>query len=335
MLRSTWDFAQNGAMSPTGHRASAAIVFALLVSCGAAPPVVTPPPARAVPPGPTPTVMYAPPAFFLRLDLATLRDTPIATELAALYRNAGLVIGLSGGEGFDPVAQLDAVASTTSTIRWTESGAASSRWRIALQHRATPQEARALLERSTTRHGELLEWHEHQGITSARLVSATMSLPHAIVLSGAHEAILAPEDELAEILPAIRDHEARRLEGEVVEPSLRFEEGLLAEGGSTSAPRMLEDLGATGFAGSARREPDGVRFSIRLDFPGSDAATAALDAIRAQARIAATNGLLVLLGIGGPLGRATFTPQGTAIVMETTATWDEVRAILRALAAME
>jgi hypothetical protein len=278
--------------------------------------------------------MYSPPAFFLRMDLASIRETPIASELAALYRNVGLVIGLNGGAGFDPVAQLDAVASTTPTISWTASGAAASRWRIAMRHRLAADDARAFLERSTTQHGDALAWREHQGITSARLESATMTVPHAIVLSGEHEAVIAPQEELSQIIPAIRDHDARRRADEVIEPSLRFEPGLLAEGGSTSAPRMVEELGATGFVGRARLAADGIRFEIRLDFPSAEAARGSIDPIRAQASAAATNGLLVLLGIGGPLGRATFTSDGAAIVFDTTATWDEVRAILRALAAM-
>ena len=44
------------------------------------------------------------------------RDTPVAPELGALHRNVGLVLSLSGELGFDPVAQLDAVASTTAEI---------------------------------------------------------------------------------------------------------------------------------------------------------------------------------------------------------------------------
>lgn len=308
-----------------------ALVAALVLACGSAAPT---PPARPVPSGPPRTFLHAPHAFLLRVDCASIAATPLAPAVSELWRASPLFEGFAGAASLDPVHDLDAMVATTASVSRWHGGPAASRWRVVLRHHEEPAAARTLLARIASAHGETLAWRESQGIVSAALPGELgSSVPHVIVLTARHEAVLAPDDERAEIAAVARDHAARRAsDDEAIEPGLAAPEGELVRAETTSPPPFLASLGASAARASVVRRGQGATVRLELDFPTAALATEVARTATEQLASLATNGLVVAMGLAHPLATARVTTTETTVVVETDATFAELESALRALA---
>ncbi len=314
-------------------RLALALALALaLTACGAAAPA--PPPARPGPSGPVATYLHVPRAFLLRVDCAAIRATPIAGDVSTLWRGSPLFERLASTASFDPIRDLDAMVTTTSSISSWRGGPVAPRWRVVLRHHEGLAAARALLARIAGERGEPLAWRESQGLVSALLPGElSRETPHAILLSAAHEAVIAPDDERGAILVAARDHAARReADTDIIEPGLVVPEGELVRAETTSPPPVLADLGATAARATVERAGQGAAIHLELDFPS--AALAAPVAVVAGAELAliAQNPLVAALGLAHPLSVARVAAVGSMVTADTQATFTELAAALRALA---
>jgi hypothetical protein len=312
-------------------------VIAALAACGgAAPaaPATDTTPTRAVPPGPASTFLYAPHAFLLRVDCASIRDTPLARDVSELWRTSGLFARLVGDASFDPIAELDRMVTTTATVTYAAGGPAAPRWRVVLRHHEDPQQARTMLARVASAEGTSITWRERQGIVSALLPGElSHATPHAIVLTAAHEAVIAPDDEIADVVSAARDHAARRArDDEAIEPGLTATPGELVYSESTPPPPIFARVGAITSRASVVREGEGARIRIDLGYPTAEAASAAAPPLAAVLTTLAGNALVESFGLARPLGAATVAADGTTLRIETTATWVELDGGLRTLA---
>ena len=191
-----------------------------------------------------------------------------------------------------------------------------------------------MLARIASAEGTTVAWRERQGIVETILPGQlSRSTPHALVLTAAHEAVVAPEDKVPAIVLAARDQAARRTsETDVIEPGLVHPEGELVHAESTPPPPIFASVGAVGSRADVLREGDGARLRIDLAFATEADATAAAEPLRSTLAALASNALVASFGLARPLGAATVTAQGTGLRLETTATWVELDGGLRTLA---
>jgi hypothetical protein len=312
-------------------RSRLAAIALALVACGGAP---SAPPPRPRPTGPVATYLHVPRAFFLRVDCAAIRQTPLAPRVTELWRASPLFHGLTGSASLDPIRDLDAMVATTGTVSSWQGGPMAPRWRAVLRHHEDASHARAMLARVAGEHGETLAWRESQGLVAAVLPGEISSrTPHAIVLTAAHEAVIAPEDELQAVFTAARDQAARRdAETDAIEPGLAAPDGELVRAESSDPPPILASLGATAARASVLRAGQGAIVHLELDFPDAAIARATAQAGGPQLAQLGANPMLVQLGVGRPLAAARVTANGPTVTVETQATFDELDAGLRLVA---
>lgn len=323
-------------MSASVTRPAALLGALVLLACGgssAATPVATAP-ARPIPPGPAATFLHAPPAFLLRVDCATIRQTPLARDVSELWRTSGLFMRLAGDASFDPVLELDQMVTTTESIVYAAGGPMAPRWRIVLRHHEDDAQARTMLARVASSEGTTITWRERQGIVSALLPGElSRATPHAIVLTALHEAVIAPEDELGDVVRAARDHTARRAQpADVIEPGLAAPADELVYSESTPPPPIFARVGAITSRASVVREGEGARIRIDLGYPSAETAAAAAPPLASVLTTLSQNALVASFGLARPLAAATVTAEGTTVRVETTATWVELDGGLRTLA---
>ncbi len=161
-------------------------------------------------------------AFFLRLDVAALRQSPIADALRDGQRRGGLFRDATGTT-FDPVEGLDAVASMAPHARLTPRGIVSNEWTVvALVRRAgTPRE----IVEATVLGGEPSRWQERAGYAWAPF--DPMWRGHAAFVGASREIIVMPAAREASMVPALLEQLARP-EGPI-DPALVFDPGKLGE----------------------------------------------------------------------------------------------------------
>lgn len=315
-------------------RSLTVLMAGALVACGGAASSAPTAPARPVPPGPTQTFLHAPHAFLLRVDCEAIRATPVASDVSELWRGSGLFQQLVGDASFDPIVQLDAMVTTTETVSYGAGGPSAPRWRIVLRHHEDAADARAMLARIASAEGTTVAWRERQGIVETILPSQlSRDTPHALVLTAAHEAVVAPEDEVGAIVAAARDQAARRAgETDVIEPGLQHPEGELVHAESTPPPPIFARIGALTSRADVVRQGDGARLRIDLTFATPEAAAAAAPPLRSELAALGANPLVASFGLARPLGAATVVTEAAAMRLETTATWVELDGGLRTLA---
>ena len=161
-------------------------------------------------------------AFFLRLDVAALRQSPIADALRDGQRRGGLFRDATGTT-FDPVEGLDAVASMAPHARLTRRGIVSNEWTVvALVRRAgTPRE----VVEATVLRGEPSRWQERGGYASAPF--DPMWRGHTAFVGASREIIVLPADREPSMQAALLEQLARP--DSPIDPALAFDPGKLGE----------------------------------------------------------------------------------------------------------
>ncbi len=280
------------------------------------------------------TFVHVPRGFFLRIDCASIRGTPIAADVSTLWRSSPLFQELARGASFDPIRDLDVMVSTSGAVSSWQGGPAASRWRVVLRHHQDAAGARALLAQMARADGQALVWRGGQGIASAILPGEISSAtPYAIVLTADHEAVIAPDDELPAILAVARDHEARRdAPSDPIEPSLASPLGELARVETTSAPPMLASMGVTAARATVMRSGQGSAIHVELDFPTTSQAQGFVAATQPLLPQLAQSPTIVSLGLARPLETMQVIQHGASAALDTQASFDELRALFGALA---
>ena len=260
------------------------------------------------------TFVHVPRGFFLRIDCASIRGTPIAADVSTLWRSSPLFQELARGASFDPIRDLDVMVSTSGAVSSWQGGPAASRWRVVLRHHQDAAGARALLAQMARADGQALVWRGGQGIASAILPGEISSAtPYAIVLTA--------------------DHEARRdAPSDPIEPSLASPLGELARVETTSAPPMLASMGVTAARATVMRSGQGSAIHVELDFPTTSQAQGFVAATQPLLPQLAQSPTIVSLGLARPLETMQVIQHGASAALDTQASFDELRALFGALA---
>jgi hypothetical protein len=260
--------------------------------------------------------------------------TPIAGDVATLWRASPLFDRLASSSSFDPIRDLDGMVTTTSTVSGWSGGPVAPRWRVVMRHHQDLAGARAMLGAMASARGEAVVWREGQGLPSTILPGEiSYETPHAIALTALHEAVIAPDDELGTILTVARDQAARRdADTDVIEPGLLAPASELVRAETTSPPPVLASLGATAARASVLRAGQGAAIHLELDFPTATLAQAVALQARSQLALLGANALVASMGLARPLIDAQVSVQGSTTKLDTVATFDELASALRALA---
>lgn len=161
-------------------------------------------------------------SFFLRLDVAALRASPVADVLRDGQRRAGLFRDATGTT-FDPVEGLDAVASTAHHARLTQRGISSGEWTVvALVRRAgSPRE----VVEATVLRGEAWRWQERGAYAMAEF--APMWRGHGAFVGLSREIIVIPLDREPSVQATLLEQLASV--ASPIDPVLVFDPGKLGE----------------------------------------------------------------------------------------------------------
>jgi hypothetical protein len=313
--------------------AALGLVLALVSACGGGTePSIAPsgdPTAGAEgpsrPTGPPPSFLAPGTRVRVRIDVARIRRSPLATDLASALRSSTTWQAFAGGSGTDPIQDFDAFLVGSE-------GLDSERWIVVIRHPHSDAEVRRRLLQTAVDRGTQLAWREVNGFAAIAWPTASR-VPHSLVLTGEQELVLAPDDELERIASVARDHAVRRSRGETqLEPELAMREDEIAT--------LVLDLPLPrrdGYPDPPDRtrvavdeiQNGAIRIALRAEFASESAARAGYDWLRAQVQY--WSGLIVLRAIGlhRPLEEARIALSGNAVDVEATLTVEEARRVLQ------
>ena len=278
-----------------------------------------------------------PPSSFLgeevrvvaRLDMARVRRSPLATDLGSAIRGTEAWQRLAGTSGVDPVADFDFILLGADALY-------TDRRVAVLRTPHTEAEIRARVLAMAIDGGAPPAWREVEGFSVVSWPNRG-SVPTSLVLTGAHEMVLAPDDSLPRILAVARDHAARRNAPEdCIEPrmvarspaevsTVLVDMPLPARAGYPVPPqrtRVELDEGASG----------ATVVAIHAEFSNDPEAEAAHAWATSQARAFASQPLVRMTGMNRPLETAQFALRGPALDIGAAFTVEEMRRLLGLMA---
>ena len=265
-----------------------------------------------------------------RIDMSRIRRSPVGPDIAGAIQASPAYQNWARGSGLDPVADLDSILLAGDALY-------SDRRVIVLRTTGDDARARDLVLRIAVAHDATPAWREEGGFAVATYPDPALRVPHVVVLTAAHEVVIAPEDDLARVLEVARDHAARRSTGgEVVEPQLSFAAGEVMTLSSDEPPPAREGYPAP----PQRYRLDVVedattgRTIVRVhgSFADEAAAAAAHGWLETQARTFADHMLVRMAQLDRPLTEARISHLGTELDASTDFTTDELRRALGAVA---
>lgn len=297
----------------------------------------------------TPPLSYLPPGttVIARVDFTRLRQSAIAADVSSAIRASETFQQLAGGSGLDPVQELDSMLIGADALY-------TDRRIVVMRHQRTDAEIRARVLALAVDRGASPEWQEVNGVaaigwplepTAARVASAGLAAtdphpvtPYLLVITGAHELVLAPSDELPRIAEVARDHAARRGAElhRVVEPALNAMRPLELGTASMSTPppgragypeppqsfRLVLDHDETG----------DLHVALDSQFATEQEASAAERWLMERIAFYAGQMMVRAMGMNRPLEEAQLAREGTRLDLRTRLTTEELRRVFGLLA---
>ncbi|UJR79991.1 hypothetical protein [Sandaracinus amylolyticus] len=283
------------------------------------------------PSGPPPSFLPAGTKVIARLDMARVRRSPLALDIASAIRSTTTWQRLAGSSGVDPVQDFDAILVGGDAVY-------SDRRVVVLRHPHTEADVRQRLLAMAVDRGSQPAWRDVGGFAAIAWPMERTTVPYSLVITAPHELVLAPDDDLERIASVARDHALRRPEGseEALEPQLTsMREGeiatmlvgvpLPAREGYPTPPQRTNVLVDEG--------PDGrAVIAIDAQFASEAEASAAQTWLDQQRAYYASQMMVRAIGMHRPLEEATVAVQGTQLALGTHLTTEELRRMLGLMA---
>lgn len=315
--------------------------FALLAACGGGAAMSEPGAASAgsertasAPSGPPPSFLPAGTKVLLRLDVARIRRSPLAPDIASAIRATTSWQALAGDSGADPVRDFDAILVGADALY-------TDRRIVVLRHPHTEADVRRRVLALAIDRGAPAEWRDVDGCPAVRWPMRQTSLPYSLVLTAPHELVLAPDDELPRIAAVARDHAARRAllpsGGDVVlEPALAMREQEVAtlrmdvppprrDGYPDPPQRVRVEL-------DEREDGDGVALAAHAEFDDAAKAETARAWLEGQRQTYASQVMVRAIGMHRPLEEARIVRSEAALDIGATLSAEEIRRLLGLIA---
>lgn len=288
----------------------------------------------ASPQGPAPSFLPEGHRVLARLDMARLRRSPVAADVESALVATATWQSLAGGSGIRPVQDLDAVLVGAD-------GVYATRRVAVLRYVGTEADVRQRLLSLSIARSRPIAWSEREGFAVATM-PVELPVPHVVVLTAAHEAVVCPEDDVDRVVAVAREHAARRRTmgvDAVVEPQLALAPGELATMVSNEPMRARTGYPAPPqrYRMHAMEDEASHHLFVYLhgEFASEAEAQAALDWALSSARRYAGEFLVRGAGLNRPLEALTGTRDGTSVDLQTNLTVDEVRRGLGAAALLQ
>jgi hypothetical protein len=306
-----------------------------------APPKKEPRPPPQQPPGPEAEfgTRALPPGaqLALRMDMARIRNSPLAPNVRRLLANIPDWQAVLGGSGLEPVDDLERVLIASPNLH-------RSRVVIAGRHEGDPALPRDIVARMAETRGKSAEWTTAEGIPVAAWHDDDTTERLIALIGPGHFAISRPED-LPRVLAIAQARQARKARASAdSEPSgpdpTAWGEALLSLGDDEAI--TLEVEGARNFARgpmaarfptrlriAAVEHPNGlVRLATEGSYDSTDEATAARDFAEQVREAYARNVFLQLSGLGNVLKEAELSQDGSTLRLRLDLNVAQVRLLL-------
>jgi len=267
----------------------------------------------------------------LRVDMARIRTSPVAADVRALLGAIPDWKALLDGSGIDPIEQVDRLLIATPNLQ---------RDKIVLAGRylGGEQVVRDAVQRLASAKGEPAPWHSEGNVQVANWANPDAT-PRVIALVGPQHFTISRAEDLPRVLAIAAARSQRTRKGAAKQPAVHPADALLSmEDGEGLS---VEVEGAAQFVRRGRRgiperlrlsavELAGARIELRGTFSYLDEASAE-DArsywIELKERYA-SNTLVALLGLSGPLDGANVRRSDKDVKILLTLTADQLRLIM-------
>lgn len=304
-----------------------ALMACLVVACGGARSTSN----RAVA-GSAPAVLAAP--TFLprgqrvsaRVHTSLARRLPFAVEASSVAQSSATWARLFGASGLDPIRDIDALAVASDAVRGT-------RRTIIVRFAVDDADVRAALSRMVAAAGAPLDWHDVAGF-SVLTLPLDGTVPHSLVLTARHEAVVTPSDDVQRIVTIAREQaRLRRAPDDVVEPSLVFTPDELFTAETTDAisgSAGMPPLGGRVSLGVRARPDGGVGVELVSTHDDENGAEELRVWLAQMSALYAESALMRGIGLARPFATARVTRERTTIRAASELNADEARRTLAA-----
>lgn len=285
--------------------------------------------------GPPPSYLAEGSRVVARVDMARVRRSPVAEDVESAIETTSMWQSLAEGTGIHPVTDLDAAVVASDALY-------ADRRVAVLRYTGTEAELRDRLLRVAASRQLQATWSEVDGFAVASLPVA-LPVPHSLVLTASHEAVVCPTDDVARVVGIAANHRARRAGGAdgeaTLEPQLAFAPGEVATAvvSDPIAPRPGYPTPPVSFRIHAMEDDAShyVFVYVHAEFATEADAQTALDWTLRLARQYAGEFIVRGAGLSRPLEQLAGTRSGTAVDLQTNLTPDEVRRGLGAAALLQ
>lgn len=265
----------------------------------------------------------------LRIDLDLVRASPLGEDIAGLLHAIPDWQALLGDSGVDPVRDLSRVLIATPNMQ---------RANIVIAGRLSEgaPEARAIAERLTEAHGLSAEWQDASGVPHTTWPSPDATLRDIALLGERHFVIARPQD-LPRVLAIAAARRRRRQTEHPADALLSMEsgEGLSIE--VENAPAFVRRSPCPvplHLRGGIRERSGGIDVHLQTHFDTGANAEEARRCLTSLANEYASNYIVALVGLTGPLERLEFRIEGEALRIQTSMRDSEARTIIGYLQSM-
>lgn len=300
----------------------------------------------------TPPSSYLPQGtkVIARIDFARVRQSAIAPDISSAIRASETFQHLAGGSGLDPVQELDSMLVGADALY-------TDRRIVVLRHRQSDADVRQRVLAMAVDRGATPGWREIAGVSAidwpivpaaTRIASADSSVQtgaeprasveYSLVITGPHELVLAPTDDLPRIAEVARDHAARRGAdaNRVIEPELAAMRPLELVTASMDAPPPARE-GYPDPPQSMRLvvdhdEAGDVHIAIGSAFETESQASAAERWLSERIAFYGQQMMVRAMGMNRPLEEARLSREGTRLDIATHLSTEELRRLLGLLA---
>jgi hypothetical protein len=266
----------------------------------------------------------------VRIDIARIRASAVADDVRGLLAAIPDFRALLAGSGIDPVTQLDRLLIASPNL---------SREKVVIAGRYVGglEVVEGAVARLAEAHGASAPWGTSGGVRTARWASDDPT-ERLVALVGPQHFVIARPEDLPRVLAIAAARSGKKKRGKPAGGEQPAEALLSME---TGEGLSLEVEGVARFVRAGRQGiPSTLRMSAtelpaervlvraHLTYASADeASTAAAFWERARATYA-RNPLVVLLGLGAPLGAATIEAEGTAVDAALTLELDQTKLIV-------
>ncbi|UJR79976.1 hypothetical protein [Sandaracinus amylolyticus] len=258
----------------------------------------------------------------LRIDMDRVRGSPVGEDIASLLRVVPDWRALLGESGVDPVRDLSRVLIATPNLQ---------RSSIVVAGRLSEgaPDPRALAERFAQGRGVPIEWRDEAGVPSTRWPSPD-GIERDVALVGERHFVIARPDDLPRVLAIAAARRARRATVEPADALLAMDEGeglsIEVENVAVFVRRSPCPVPLRLRVGVTERD-DGAHLRGEARFATHDDAEGASTCLAERARAAASNVIVSLYGLDGPLDRLDFRVEDDVLHIETQVRFTEIRTI--------